>query len=366
MSKSEVRKIKQALLKKSKAERFTSIPAKDFLSTGLTTLNLAATGHPDRGIPKGHYALFVGDSSTGKTWIGMQILAEACSNPEFKDYQIVADMPESGALMNVARMFGKKLGERLTAPNGDVSDPQNHSSTVEEFYDNANAVLDNGPCVLLLDSMDSLTTEGEQEQDEKERKARKGGKEVGGSYGTDKAKENSRKLRVLCNRIKKTKSVLIIISQTRQNIGFTARFVPKTRSGGDALTFYNRLEVWLSLREKVWEKIGNKKVKLGQFTKAKIVKNHLSGWEGDIDIPIFKGVGIDDVGACIDYLVDFGHWTEKAKKIGATEFEVDKKREELVAYIEATERESELREIVTSVWKEIEAKTSLKRKVRYE
>lgn len=366
MSKKETGALRKALTTKSKDEDLSSIPKEDFLSTGLTTLNLACTGTTTRGIPKGHYVLFVGDPSTGKTWVGMQILAEACRNSAFDDYQIVADMPEFGALMNIRKYFGSKMADRITGPQGSLYELGSHSSTLEEFYDNADAVLDKGPAVYLLDSMDSLQTEEDEEQNQKERKARQGGKEASGSYGTDKAKKNSRKLRVLANRLKKTGSILIIISQTRQNIGFTAKLKPKTRSGGDSLTFYNRFEIWLSVREKVWDKIGTKKVKVGQYTKAKVVKNHLSGWEGEIDIPIFKGIGVDDTGACIDYLVDFGHWDVKAKKIDATEFDVSLKREELAAYVEDEGKGKELRRIVRQVWKEVEAKTSLKRKARYQ
>lgn len=367
MAKISVSKLKKSLLTKSQTEG--AIPPGNFVSTGLTTLNLAFTGRRNRGLAKGLYALFVGDSSTGKTWIAMQCLAEVCNNSEFDNYQIVADMPEGGALMNIERHFGKKLALRIRPPmlteDGDFYDQNCHSSTVEEFYDNLGETMDKGPCIYLLDSMDALTTTGEQETDKKQRTARKGGKEASGSFGTDKARENSRKLRVACNRLKETGSILIIISQTRQRIGFLAQYDPKTRSGGDALRFFARLEIWLSVKEKYWEKIGNKKIKLGQKTKAKVVKNHVCGWEGEIDIPISKGVGVDDVGACIDFLVDFGHWTEKAKKITAPEFDTTRKREDLAAYIEVTDQEVKLRKLVEQVWREVEAKTSTKRKKRY-
>lgn len=338
----------------------------NFLSTGLTTLNLAMTGHPNCGLPLGKYIRFVGDSSTGKTWLGMQILAEAARDERLKDYQLVADMPEDGALMDVERYFGKALVDRITGPKGPVEDRESHSESVEQFYDNANAVLDKGPAIILLDSMDAIQTETENTEDEEARKARKAGKEVKGSYGTTKPKENSRKLRTLCNRLSKTKSSLVIVGQTRQNIGFGAMFNPKTTSGGDALRFYNRFEMWLSVLDRDFEKIGNKKVKRGQTTKGKVTKNHICGWEGEIDIPIYKGIGVDDTRACIRYLVDFGHWTETAKRIKASEFDMTMKLEDLC---KALENEvgaiKKLRKLVAEVWKQVEEKTSQQRKSRY-
>ena len=63
------------------------------------------------------------------------------------------------------------------------------------------------------------------------------GDQEGGSYGTEKAKINSERLRPVVNALRKNGSILILISQSRDRIGFGAKFDPKTRGGGNAPTF---------------------------------------------------------------------------------------------------------------------------------
>jgi RecA/RadA recombinase len=361
--KEELELLQQLLTKKR--EKNVTIPKEDFISTGLTTLNLGSTGDPDIGIPKGRFVYIVGDSSTGKTWIAAQIAAELANNKRFDHYKIIGDWAEGGALMNVRKYFGQRLYKRLRAPKGTRDDPQ-YSRTLEEFFDNANDTVDAGPCLYILDSMDSLVPKDEEKYAKKERQAREKGQEVSGTYGTNKAKINSAKLRILDNKIRKNGSILIIISQTRQNIGFTARYEPKTRSGGDALHFYNRLEIWLSLIKKDWKKVGTKRIKLGQITKAKIVKNHLTGWEGEVEIPIYKDVGVDDTGACVDYLVNWGYWKETKGRIRADDFGVKMFREPLCQHIEDNDRKDKLRKLVAKHWNDIESKHKIKRRKRYE
>jgi hypothetical protein len=348
----------------TKRQKTTAIPARDFLSTGFTPLNLAFTGHPDRGVAKGLCFLFIGDSSTGKTWLGMNILGEASISPAFDNYNLVYDPAENGKLMNV-RKYWPKLADRILTPSLDPN-RLTCSQTVEEFYDTASAIVKQGPCIYVLDSMDALTTKEEKKQVQKESNARAKNTEAKGTYGTSKPKENSARLRVLTNDIKDNGSILVIISQTRQNIGFTARYNPRTRSGGDSLTFYSRIELWMSRKERIRQEIGTNKVVIGQITKVKVTKNHICGWEGEVDVPIYRNVGIDDVGGCIDYLTDWGHWTVTKNVIDAKEFGVKLKREKLAQHIEFGDMEDDLKGIVTQVWKEIDERCTVRRKNRYE
>lgn len=357
----DVEKVKNALT--AKREKITAIPAKDFLSTGYTPLNLAFTGHPDRGVAKGLCFLFIGDSSTGKTWLGMNILGEAAINPAFDKYRLVYDPAENGRLMNVVK-YWPRLADRIVTPSLDPTDPT-CSRTVEEFYDSASKIVKKGPCIYVLDSMDALTTKEEEKQVAKESEARTNKTEAKGSYGTSKPRKNSARLRVLTNDIKENGSILVIVSQTRQNIGFTAKFNPRTRSGGDSLTFYSRIELWMSRKKRVRQKVGKNVVTIGQLTKVKITKNHICGWEGEVVVPIYRNVGVDDIGGCIDYLVEWKHWSVSNNVIDATEFDVKLKRERLARHIEFGDLEKELKDIVTKVWREVDEKCTIKRKNRY-
>jgi RecA/RadA recombinase len=356
-----------------KPDRIVAIAPQDWCNSGLTNLNLACSGHPERGLAKGIYYNYVGDSSAGKTWLLMTNMAEMAKDPKFDRYDLVFDNAENGALMDVRKQFGRKLAGRLRPLGGTRENPK-PSRCLEEFYDRLDDLHASGrPYFVGLDSMDVLVPRADLKHLRKTRAASESGKEAGGSYGTDKAKINSARLRVASARLKETGSILVVISQTRHNIGFGAQFNPKTMAGGDALKFYARLQLWLSVVGSETEKFGSEKVKVGQFVRAKITKNHLSGWEGTLTFPLFKGVGIDDVGACVDYLVSHGHWLKDGKsfnplvgKITVPEWDVKKRREDLVRYVEAMDKEDELRSLVTTVWQEIETKTTLKRKSRYE
>lgn len=378
----------KAAAKVKRPERYTSIPKKNFLSTGSTCLNLAFSGDIDGGVPKGLYAFYVGDSSAGKTMAAMSLLAEACMNPEFDDYRLIYDPSENGAHMNVAKFFGKKLAARLEPMFGTKEAP-GVSSNLEEFYYYLLENLDRGPCVVVEDSMDALVPE-EVEKNQLAKIVRKKGKrgdgdppeaKAKGSMGVEKAKMNSQLMRKVSNKLAETGSILILLSQTRATIGYGAQFNPRTRSGGDALRFYNRLEVWLSPRDKVKKKVMGKDRVVGMVTRAKMTKNHLTGWEnGSVDLVYTRGVGLDDLAGCVRYLILEGHWSGAAKpskpkaddgkakippKIVAPEFAFSGSTEELIAHVQETNQERKLRELVGQVWNTIESQSTPVRKKRY-
>jgi len=348
-------------MKKHKAEKVTS---KDYLSTGSTLINLACTNKINAGFVKGHYYYLVGDSTSGKTFLSLTCLAEASINPNFDDYRFIYDNSEDGALMNIERFFGKKVVERMESP-ATAEEFNVYSSTIEEFYYHVDDAVKVGkPFIYILDSMDSLSSKSELEKFGEQKKAYRKGKEVSGSYGDGKAKSNSENLRKVISRIRKSKSILIIISQTRDNLGFG--FEKKVRAGGHALRFYATLELWSSIKGKLHKIIKDKKRQIGIKCQIQIRKNRITGKERIITIPIYHSIGIDDIGSCVDYLIDEGHWTQKTGSINAVEFEFQGKREKLVKYIEENNMEKDLKTIVGDVWGAIEEACVIKRKPKYE
>lgn len=335
------------------------------LHTGSTLLNLACSGKPNWGFATGSYYFFVGDSSSGKTFLTLTSLAEACKNSAFDNYQLIFDNAENGAMMNFRKFFGKKMAERIKAPSYDGEDPK-YSHTVEEFYYNVDNVLAKGPAIYLLDSMDALTTDDEEEKFEAKKKAAAKGKDISGSYGTSKAKLNSSNMRVVFNKLRETDSILLVISQTRDNIGFGAQFNPKTRGGGHALTFYAALELWSSVAGHIKKKIKDKSREQGILCKVRVKKNRLTGRDRSIIFPIYHSFGIDDIGGCINWLVEEGHWTGTEANVTAPEFEFKGSKETLVTQIEESGQEEKLIDLVTEVWQDIEESCEVQRKKRYE
>lgn len=337
-----------------------------YLSTGCTVLNLAFTDKISGGFQAGKYYLFVGDSSSGKTWLCMTCFAEAMTNPDFEDYRLIFDNAEDGALMDIERYFGKKVAERLESPGKDSTGDDVHSSTVDQFFDFLEDACDTGkPFIYVLDSMDAISSEEEETKTQDNRKARTEGKETKGSFGVSKAKTISQRLRQVRHKLAKSKGILIIISQTRDNID-PMSFDTKTRAGGKALRFFATIEIWTSIKKQITKTVKGKNRSLGICTEVKIKKNRETGQMANVTVPIYHSVGIDDIGACVDYLVEEGHWSAPKGNIDATEFSVKGNREDIVKHVEDQGEELTLRRLVAKVWKEIRSKCVIERKPRYE
>jgi RecA/RadA recombinase len=343
------------------------VKASDLLSTGSTLLNLACSGRTIGGFPRGRVVLIVGDSDSGKTFISLTCLAEAANDSRFDDYLLIHDDAEGGALMDMTKFFGQKGAARIKAPNYTKEGVPIHSATIEDFYDTIESLQDAGrPFIYVMDSVDVLTSEAEVKTLKKQKKARQDDEEGKGDYGDGKARINSRRLRVVTNRLRETGSILILINQTRDNIGFTAKFQPKTRSGGRALKFYARLEMWLSSVGTVKKTIRGKPRKLGIISKIDIQKNSLTGRKRTVLVPVLYSSGIDDLGSCIDFLLEEKVLTGKEGNLKAPDFNFEGSKEKLIRHIEREGLEKELHLMVSATWKEIEKASELKRKPRYE
>lgn len=360
MAKSEADEIAERLT--TPVPRVPPVPPEDFLSTGSTMLNVALSGHADRGVPAGTYLYLVGDSGSAKTWISLNLFAEATRNKRFAKHRFIYDAPENGALMDVPGYFGAATAKRITPPRGTKSDPK-CSETVQELYYNIDDALDKGPCIYVDDSMDGLDADADYDQFQKEKKAHNSGTEVRGSYGMQKAKTNSKNINRVVQRLRNTGSVLVIISQTRDRIGGPVPGL-KTRSGGRALKFYSHVEVWLSVKKPLARNYHGKRREYGSLISVDVTKNRISGWEGKLEIPFVKGYGIDDVGGMVRYLIDerrASGWIVKGRgadadeggTVTAPEFGFEGKEEDLVQHVIAGDDVRVLQLMCARVWRDI-------------
>lgn len=361
--KKDVAKAKAAL----KAKPPTSpIPPEHWLSTGSTLLNLATSGRRTGGFFRGAYVLLVGDSASGKTFLSLTCLAEASLNKHFVDHRFIFDNAEDGALMDIERFFGKPVAERIEPPASDTDGNPVYSSTVEEFFYHVDdAQQDGRPFIYILDSMDALESDEDTAKFDERKKAYRKGTKATGSYGTAKPKLNSMYIRKVVGKLKKTGSILIVISQTRDAIGFGSQFEPKTRSGGRSLRFYAHLELWSSIAKKIKRTIKGQPRQLGIICKVAVKKNRVIGRERNVLIPIYWSMGIADVDSCVSWLLAEGHWKETKGVLTAPEFEFKGRTEEFIRMVEAEGRERELQILVSKVWQDIDAACMVERKRRY-
>lgn len=323
--------------------------------TGSTLLNLACSDSAKGGFALGRMVNIIGDSSTGKTLLALSIFAECCRLKRFHDYKFYFDDAEAKLSFDIEELFGTAAYKRIVDP------PNGPSDTTQEFQDNLYTVLDeDDPCIYVLDSFDALSSEEEQDKAEEDMEARAKGREVKGSYNMAKPKAASKLFRLICSRLKKTKSLLIIISQTRDNIN-PMSFAKKTRSGGNALYFYSTHEMWLA----VAKQLEKKKQNIGSIVKVRVSKNHLTGKRRKIQFLLYYDYGLDDVGSCVDFLVEQGVYKKNGNSIEAPGWPAKGSRASFIEMIEEENLEPKLIKLVAATWAEIEESLKLNRKRKY-
>jgi RecA/RadA recombinase len=369
MAKSQSKEIEEI---KRKLQIKKTVDGPDYangLSTGSTLLNMAYTGRPDVGYLPGTYYYLVGSSNSGKSFLTLVAMAEAALNEAYKDYRFIFDDPEEGVQMDLARFFGKDMANRVE-PASVVSGKPCHSTTIEEFYVNLDDALNTGPCIYVLDSMDALSSLSEEKYFTKIKKSIKKDKsdddeKLKGSFGDGKAKVNSSLIRQMLHKISDTGSILIIISQAKDKVGEIFSWEKETHSGGRSLDYYAQVQTWTSIKGKINKLVNEKNRHIGNECQFHVKRSRYTGRQEKVDIPIYFSHGVDDVGSCVDYLLDESHWKKEKNSILAPEFDFKGTRDKLISMIESTNQENKLQGIVAQVWMDIEEAMSINRKKKY-
>lgn len=344
----------------------TVIKPEDYLHSGSTLLNLACSGTPYGAFCKGKYFWVVGDSSSGKTFLTLTSFAEASINPNFDDYDLVYDNAENGALMDLDHFYGQRMADRLEPPRL-IDGEAVYSKDIEDFYFNVaeriKAARKPGgrPFIYLLDSMDSISSKYDREKFEEKLKEARGGKKAKGDYGDGKAKVNSRWIRQVTADLEESGSILIVLSQTRDNIDGGLFDPDSVASGGRALKFYACFQLWSSVGRNLTKEINGTDRQTGIISRVRTVKNRLTGKSWSVEFPIYWSSGIDDIGGMVDFLIKEKHWVDKK----APEFDFTGTKAKLISKIEKEGLRDQLVEIVVKVWKDIEAQCVVERVNKY-
>lgn len=325
--------------------------------TGSTTFNVECSSKIEGAFKVGKMVNIIGDSHAGKTLFCLTILAECSMLKHFDNYRFIFDDVEAANEFDLVYLFGKKMADRV--------EHSITSNTIEDFNDNlARAMLDKRPFIYIVDSWDALTSESAIELDIVNRGKREKGNKIKGSYGDGKAKKASEMFAQRIQDLKKSDSLVIVISQTRDNIGFGAMFAPKTRSGGKALRFYASHEVWLATQKKDTE--GSAKRRVSSQVQAKITKNKLTGRHSEAFFPILFDYGVDNITSCINFLIDEGSWSGAKASVNTKGFtEENMSRLDLISHIEENDLEDALFEVVQREYDSIMENLKPKRKQKY-
>lgn len=326
----------ESSISKTTERKRKKIDVTELIPSPSVPFNLECSGHIEGAFQKGKIINLIGDSHAGKTLFALSIFAECNLRPEFDDYRFIEDDVEAADEFDKSFLFGEECADRIEGEEQGI-----RSNSFEDFESNINKALNDGkPFIYLLDSADALDTEAAIKKHEENMAAREKGNKEKGSYGDGKAALFSSFFKHIKQKLDDANSLLIIISQTRDNLGFGAQFNPKVRSGGKALKFYSAHEVWLSMMKK--EKKGDRTYSTDVM--AKITKNKLTGRHGVAYFPILFDYGVDNISSCIGFLLKEKHWSGNRTSVDTKGWHPEGKisYQKLVKYIEDGGYEHEL------------------------
>ena len=342
----------------------------DLIPSGSTMLNLACSDSIIGAFRPGTIVNLIGDTSAGKSMLALTMLAVISNDKRFDNYDLYYDDAEQTNEFDMDYLFGKNAVNRIILKN---------SVYAEETGDELYAVCEkaekkNGkPFIYFTDSWDVLRSKYEEKKEKVNIGKRKRDQKEEGSYGDGKAAMLHKFCRLNVGRIKETKSLWVIVSQTKDNFGFDAIFNPKIVTGGNAIKFFPSHRVWLTIMGRHRDK-GRE---IGVTSKVKVVKNKFSGKRRNVVVPIYTDYGVDDIGSMVSFLNgDYGgtHWKTSTKKvdeksvtaIDAKELNVFLREGALIKYIEKNNLENRVKQVCSRVWNDIEESIRLDRKPKFE
>lgn len=355
-------------VKEEKEVKPESQNGKLWVPSGSILFNLACSDRYSGAYLEGRMINLVGDSSSGKSFLALSGMAAMANSKKYADYALIYDDAEFADSFDHEKLFGSSFCSRVKPPSIDTETGELvFSSTIEQFFDHVmDAVDSEKPFIYILDSFDAIDADAEIAKELENREHRKKGNlsKIKGSFQATKQKKASQMFRQICGKLSKTKSILIIISQTRDNLDAFS-FVKQYRAGGKALKFYSSIEAWLTYAGAITKTVAGVPHKIGVKTVIKISKNKFTGKLREVGFPIYYDYGIDDIESCLDFLVTNKYWVKPKQTITATELNVEMTQPKLIQYIEEKGKEKILFKAVQSCWNELEEKLKLNRKRKF-
>lgn len=336
----------------------------DFIGSGCTNLNLAISNKGIKGgWPRGRISNIVGDGSSGKTLLALELIFWAWKNlkkitsPIFgkpKKLDIYYDNTESVMDFPIEEMYGEEF---VKAVHWERS--PHFEAMCRKFTKKALALKKREAMIYIIDSWDAFISV-------KSKKAFldavKSDSELKGDYDLVVQKFASRKFfPVFCDIMEENKIdvTLIIISQVRAKIG--VKYGKKQyRAGGKALDFYTHVVPWIAQIEKLKKKKKGQEKVYGIKCAVSVERSKVGKPFREAEFTILYDYGFDDISSMIDYL-----WGKKDIKFKGETF---KTRKAFIKYIEKNNLEDELREETERIWQEVEGAFEdevKKRKKRY-
>ncbi len=261
---------KGAVMKMGQQDAADKVPA---IPTGSIAFDLAlGIG----GFPRGRVVEVFGPEATGKTTLGIHVIAEA----QKQGGQAAFIDAEHAMDPNYAASIGVDVDNLL------ISQPDYGEQALEI----AEVLVRSGAVdVIVVDSVAALVPKAELEG------------EMGDAHVGLQARLMSQALRKLTAIVSRSKTCFIFVNQIREKIGFFLGS-PETTTGGRALKFYSSLRV--DVRRIASLKDGDNVI--GNRVKVKIVKNKMAPPFKTAQFDIIYGEGISREADLIDCGLEAG------------------------------------------------------------
>jgi RecA/RadA recombinase len=334
----------------------TNLPSPN-LSLGSDLLDLFVSGTVGKAVSAGSFLWFHGSSGSGKSFHAKVVLAEAANNPAYADHRFVIFDGENGSNFDCEKFFGRKLASKLESLE---------AASLDHLYDALDTIVEK-PAVIVVDSWDSWLTAAAAKKLAEDKKKRSEDKDPEGDYGMDHGKVHSRRLRELIPKLAKTNSIIIGISQHRDNVNKNNAYSPKdVVPGGRALKFWAHVELEMTVSRKITKEVNKIVTPIGDTITVKVNKNRVNGLRLTLDEDFYPTVGIDNIGSTLNWLVENKYLSIAGGRYKLPFFEAGYFRDAVIAKIEAENQEENLRKLLGEGYSDYMSQVTVQRKSKYD
>jgi len=284
------------------------------IPTGCTLLDLALAAESNNGysgIVEGRITNIFGDESSGKTLLSLSIggqlqLIDGTARVYIDDVENALDV------VWAIECFGLDPDRTFLLNSDTVESMEKNVTLVCE-----SAKKDRVKALYILDSLDALTTQMEKDDLAKRVRGKTTSDEDIEQRNMRIKLEKSNLMSSFYNSMKKklpqSGVTLIVISQVRTNLRKV--FGDKDDiAGGNATKFYSTHRIKIVKTGTIYQQVASRKRAIGVKTKAKIIKNKVQEPYHEAEFPIYFNKGIDDIEACVDFLMSMKEVNPKAIK----------------------------------------------------